>query len=192
MKNGGEGGGVVVVEAVGEAEAGTHGGGEHAAASGGADEGEGGDVEADGAGVGALVDDDVDDEVFHGGVEVLFYGALHAVDFVDEENVAAFETGEKAGEVGGFVDDGAGSAFDVDAHGVGEDVGEGCFAEAGGPGEEDVVEDIAAFFGGLNEEFEAFTDFILSGEVGEAGGTERLFEFGVGRDDLAFHGDMKP
>ena len=37
----------------------------------------------------ALVDDDVEPEVLHRGVEVFLDGRREAVDFVDEENVAA-------------------------------------------------------------------------------------------------------
>jgi hypothetical protein len=39
-----------------------------------------------------------------------------------------------------------------------------------------VVEDIPAAAGGLNEEFEAFADFVLADVVAEAGGTEADIE----------------
>lgn len=79
-----------MIEAGLEGKSGAHGGGEEAGAGGCADEGEGGDGEADAAGVGALIDHNVDTEVFHGGVEVFFDVFVDAVDFVDEEDVAFF------------------------------------------------------------------------------------------------------
>ena len=50
---------------------------------------EGLEVEPDGAGVGPLVEDHVDAKVLHGGVEVLLGLSGHAVDYIDEEEVAA-------------------------------------------------------------------------------------------------------
>ena len=57
----------VVVEAVGDAEARAKGGAEEAGAGGGADESEAGKIQADGAGGGTLIDDDIDPKIFDGG-----------------------------------------------------------------------------------------------------------------------------
>ena len=130
---------VVVVESRLQREARAERRGEQAAAGGGADEREARDREADAAGVGALVDHDVQPEVLHRGVEVLLDGLRDAVDFVDEQDVALLEAGEQAGEVAGFLDDGAGGHADAFPQLVAEDEGEGGLAETGRAGEEDVV-----------------------------------------------------
>jgi hypothetical protein len=77
-----------------------------------------------------LVDDDIELEVLHGGVEVFLDGFLEAVDFVDEEDITFLEVGEEAGEVGGFLDGRATGCLERAAHGFGEDVGEGGFAKS--------------------------------------------------------------
>lgn len=97
----------VVVEAGLEGEAAAHWGGEEPGAGRGTNEGEGRNAEADAAGVGALVDHDVDAKVFHGGVEVFLDVLVDAVDFVDEEDVIFFQIGEEASKIGGFFNDGA-------------------------------------------------------------------------------------
>ena len=105
--DGGEVFGGIVVESVGDAEAGAEWGAEESGAGGGSDESEAGEVEANGAGGGALIDDDIDAEIFDGGVEVFFDDFGEAMDFVDEEDISFLEAGEEAGEVASFFDGGA-------------------------------------------------------------------------------------
>ena len=105
--DGGEVLGSIVVESVSDAEAGAEWGAEQACASGGADESEAGKVEPNGAGGGALIDDDIDTEIFDGGVEVFFDDFGEAMDFVDEEDISFLESGEESGEVASFFDGGA-------------------------------------------------------------------------------------
>ena len=175
----GELGGFVVGESVHEAEPRAQRGGDEADAGGCAHEGEAGELEAYGAGVGALVDHDVDREVLHRGVEILLDGLGHAVDLVDEDDVAGLKGGEQAGEVARLGEDWAGGGLDAHAHGVAEDVGEGCLAETGGTGEEDVVERLAAVLGGLHGELESVADLPLADEVGELLRAELVVERGV-------------
>ena len=77
----------------------------------------------DGTCGGAGVDDDVEAEVFHGGVEVFFYCGVEAVDFIDEEDVAFLDVGEHAGEVACFFDLWARGGVELGACGSGYDVG---------------------------------------------------------------------
>ena len=105
--DGGEVFGGVVVESVSDAEAGAEWGAEEACAGGGADEGEAGEVKANRAGGRALIDDDIDAEIFDGGVEVFFDDFGEAMDFVDEEDISFLEAGEEASEVASFFDGGA-------------------------------------------------------------------------------------
>ncbi len=97
-----------------------------------------------GAGGGALADDDVELEVFERGVELLFEDGLEAVDLVEEEDLLVAEVGEDGGEVALDLQGWAGGLLEADVELVGDDGGEGGFAEAGGAEEEDVVERFAA------------------------------------------------
>ena len=85
---------LVEFETVDVAEAIAERGGERAGASGSADDGEAGEVEADGTCGGTFADNDVEFVIFHGGVEDFFDLAVEAVDFVDKEDVAVGEVGE--------------------------------------------------------------------------------------------------
>ena len=122
--------------------------GEQPAAGGGADEREARQVQPHAAGVGALVHDDVQLEILHRRVEVFLDGFLEAVDFIDEKHVALLQVGQQAGQVAGLLDGRAAGAFEAGAHALGDDVGEGGFAQAGRAAEEEVVEGFAALFGG--------------------------------------------
>jgi len=44
-----------------------------------------------------LTDDQVDAEIFHGGVEDLFHGGLQAVNFIEEEYFLTFQGCEDGG-----------------------------------------------------------------------------------------------
>ena len=170
-----EGGVIVVVEPRLEGEARAQGCSEQAGAGRGPDQRKARNRQADAAGVGALVDHDIEPEVFHRRVEILLDGFGDAVDFVDKENVAFLETGKQAREIAGFFDDRAGS----DAHGfaqfVAEDKGEGGLAEAGRAGEENVIEGLAAFLGGADHDFQTIDRFELTGKIGKRKGPQRGF-----------------
>ena len=51
-------------------------------------------VEGMNARTGALADDKINAEIFHGGIEDLFDGGLQAMDFVEEEDFVGFERSE--------------------------------------------------------------------------------------------------
>ena len=123
--------GRIVIEAIDEAEACAEWCGDEADTCGGADQGEARQFEAHGACVRALIDHDIDGIIFHRGIEIFFDGFSHAMNLVDEDDIAGFERGEEAREVAGLGDDGAGRCFDVDTHCFAEDVGERGFAESG-------------------------------------------------------------
>lgn len=80
--------GGVEVQFFQDTEAGSEGGGEEAFSGGSADEGKGGEMDGDGAGVGTLVEHHIDTEVLHSGVEVFFDDGLESMDFIDEEDIA--------------------------------------------------------------------------------------------------------
>ena len=94
------------------------------------------------------------------------------MDFVDEENIAGLEVGEDADEIGG-ADGGAGGNLRGGAgHFIGDDVGEGGFAEAWRAGEEDVLHGFGAFFGGFDGDADAFDEFGLADVFVEFARTE--------------------
>ncbi len=115
--------GGVELHVPGEAEAVAQGRGEQAGAGRRPDEGERRQLEGDGGGPGPLADDHVDAEVLHGHVQHLLGGPGHAVDLVEEEDLALLEGGQDRGEVAGVLDGGAGGDPDGRAHLGGDDHG---------------------------------------------------------------------
>ena len=87
-------GGGVVVEVAGEAEAVAQRRRQQPRAGGGPDDGEGRQLERDRGRARPLADDDVDPEVLHREVEHLLGRARHAVDLVEEEDLALGERRE--------------------------------------------------------------------------------------------------
>ena len=149
---------------------------EQAGARGGGDEGEGANLHDVGARGGALADDDVELVVLERGVELFFEDGLQAVDLVEEEDLALAQVGEDGGEVALDLQGGAGGLLEADVELVGDDGGEGGFAQAGRAEEEDVVEGFAAGFGGFEGDGELLFGFVLADEFGEAGGAELQLE----------------
>ena len=180
---------VVIIEPGLQGETRTQGCGEEAAARGGADQGETRNREAHAAGVGPLVDHDVEAEILHRGVEVFLDGLGDAVDFVDEEDVALFEIGEQAREVAGFLDHGARGHADTLAELVAEDEGERGLAETGRARKQDVIQRIAAALRGADHDLEALDGFGLAHEIGKRKraqrGLRRRDRCGQGGGDVA-------
>ena len=143
----------------------SQGRGQQAAARRGTDEGEGIEADAHGTGAGPLVDHDVDDIILHRGIEVFLHFRRKPVDLIDEEHVAFLERGEQAGQVAGLVEDGTGSDLHVDAHLVGDDMGEGRLAQAGRAMEKRMVQGFAAELGGFDIDIQIGANFALAGEI---------------------------
>ena len=70
----------------------------------------------------------------------------------------------------------AGGLLEADGELVGNDGGERGFAQAGRAEKEDVVERLAAGFGGFEGDGELLLGFLLPNEFGEAGGAQLEFE----------------
>ena len=150
--------------------------GEQSAARGRADEREARKIQPHAARVRPLVNDDVEFEVLHRRVQIFLDGFLQAMDFVNEQHVAFLEVRQQAGEVAGFLDGRAAGAFEVRAHGLGEDVSERGFTQAGRTAEQDVVERFAPLFRRLHGDSEALLDLELAGEFGKERGAQRHFQ----------------
>ena len=149
--------------------------GQHAGAGGGAYQGEGLQVEFDGACGGAFADHDVDLKVLQRGVEDFFHHGAQAVDLVDEKNVVLFQVGEDGGEVFGFFQHRPRGLPQVHAEFVGDDVGEGGFAQAGWAKQQHMVHGLGAFFGRANEDLQLLAHLGLADILGEALGPQRAF-----------------
>jgi hypothetical protein len=114
----------IIIEPVDQPEARAQGRGDHARARGRADEREARQVEPYAARVRSLVDDDIEPEILHRGIEIFLDGLVEPVNFVDEQHVALLQRGEKAGEVARLLDHRAGGGDDGDAHRLRHDVGQ--------------------------------------------------------------------
>ena len=143
---------------------------------GGPDEGEGREVQLQGARGRALADHDVDLAVLHRRVEDLLDGRVQAMDLVEEEHVPPLEVGQEGGEVRAAFDDRARRLAEVRLHLVGDDVGEGGLAEARRAEDEDVVEGVPARPRGLDEEAELLAHRGLADVFVQPPGADAPFE----------------
>ena len=167
--------GVVVVEPERHAEAVAQRRRQQAGARRRADERERRQVERERARRGALAHDDVDAEVLERRVEDLLRGAAHAVDLVDEEDVARLERREDRGDVL-LLDRRACDRADADAELLADDVRERRLAEARRAGEQHVVERLAARLRRRERDLELLLDALLADEVVEAARAERALD----------------
>jgi hypothetical protein len=171
--------GLIVIESAIHPKARTQWRANHAGAGGGTDKGEFGEVEADAAGAGALINQDIQREVFHGWIKVFFDGWLQAMDFVDEKDASTLDVGQQTGKVPGLFNHWTAGAFNFTPHGISKDVSEGGFTQPWRTGKQDVLEDITALAGGFDHELEAFDRFGLSFEFGKERRPEGGFKIGA-------------
>ena len=116
----------------------------------------------------SLADDEVELEVLHRRIEDLLDRRVQPVDLVDEQHVAILEIGEERGEVARPGDHRARGRAEIDAELARDDLGERRLAEAGGPGEQHMVERLAPRARRLDEDFEVGADLGLADELATA------------------------
>jgi hypothetical protein len=104
--------------------------GQQAGARGGADQGEGRQVDPHRARRRTLADDEVEAEVLHRRVERFLDGGLKAVDLVDEQHVARLQIGQDRGEVAGAHQQRAGGGAEANPQFARHDLRERGLAEA--------------------------------------------------------------
>jgi hypothetical protein len=125
------------------------------------------DRQLNAAGCRALADHNVEFEIFHRRVQMLFGNATQTVNLVDEQHVAFLErVGQDRGQIARFFDGGTAGDFDPNAHFGGDDVRQRGFTQSGRPKNQGVIERLTACFGSLevNAEFgfeSVLTDVIL-------------------------------
>ena len=163
-------------QAMDDAEARAQRGHDQSGASGGADQGKTIELVRMDPRAGALADDQVDAKIFHGRVEDFFHGGLQPMNFVEKEKILGVERSEHGGEVALFFEQRAGADFYGGAHFVGQNLGEGGFAQARRAVEQDVVEGFAAGAGRFDGDLQIFFDAILADVVGELGGADAGFD----------------
>ncbi len=139
---------------------------QQARARGGADERERRQVDRQGARGGALPEDDVEPEVLERRIEDLLGGAVEPVDLVDEEDVARLDRGQDRRDVL-LLERRAGDGAEADAELLAHDLRQRRLAEARRPGEQHVVERLAAALGGVERDPELLLDPLLTDEVVE-------------------------
>ena len=172
---------VVVLEAMLDPEAVAERRGDQPGPGRRSDQGERGQRDRDHARPRALADRDRQAAVLHRRVEGLLERAGQAVDLVDEENGAGLERGQERRDVALALECGACGLHERDAELGGDDLRERRLAEPGRPGEQDVIECLAAAGGGLDRDRELILDRRLADEVTESAGSERAVEILVGQ-----------
>src|SRR5262249_33760620 len=124
----------------------------------------------------ALPDRDVEPEVLEGRVEDLLDRAVEAVDLVDEEDVAGLERRQDRGDVALPLERGPGDLADADPELATHDLRERRLAEPRRPGEQQMVERIAARPGSVERDRELLLDALLADEVVERRRPQRALE----------------
>ena len=106
------------------------------------------------------------------------------MNLIDEQHIILIERCEQAGQVARLVENG--SAGDLEAHTqlVGNDIAQRGFPKAGRAVKQDVVERLTAQARRGDKHLEVLDDFLLSGEVAEPLGAQRLLEVLVGAQPL--------
>ena len=102
----------------------------------------------------------------------LLYGAGQTVDLIDKQDVAGIQIGQQSGQIAGLFNGGAGGDPDAHAHLVGDDAGQGGFAQTGRAVEQGVVQRLVAPPGGLQIHGEVGLGLLLAGVVGQKLGAQ--------------------
>ena len=109
---------------------------------------------------------------------------MHAVDLVDEEDVALLQVGEQGGQIAGPDQHRSGRDAQSDPELGGHDPGQRRLAEAGWPGEEQVVGGLVALQRGLEDDAEVFGQLALADELAEGAGAQPRLVGLLGRGGL--------
>ena len=160
--------GRVVVEAFPDSEAGQERGTEQATACGGSDEREAREAQANAAGVGPLVDDDVEFEVLHRRIKVLLDGLLKTMNLINEEHIPFGKIGEQTRQIGSLFNGRTARGTQGSPHGAGQDVGNGRLSQTRGAAQEDMIQRLFAAQRRLNSDLQPFLHLGLAGEIGKS------------------------
>ena len=163
---------------------------EQAGPSGCADEGEGPDLHHMGARCRALPDDDVELVVLERGVELLFQHRLHAMNFIEKQDLALAQVGEYGGQVALNLQRRTRGLLEAHVEFIGNDGGEGSLAQSRRAKKQDVIESFAARFGGFEGDGKLLFCFRLADELAQPAGAQfqlkTLLFFGARSADETF------
>ena len=120
-----------------------------------------------------MVNDDIQAEILHGGVEVFFDGGVQAVYFIDEEHISFLDICQNTGQISGFFNLRAGGGMQTMPHGVGDDVGKGGFAQPGRAAEQHVVKNVTAHLGSLHHQQQSLFHLLLPTKFAECRRAQR-------------------
>ena len=148
-------------------EAVAHRAGQHAAARRRADQRESLQVHRDRAGVDALAEHDVDAKILHRRVDELLDHARHAMDFVDEEDRAFLDVGQKRQQVGGLRQGRPAGHLDRRAQFVRQHRGERGLAEPRRAVEENVAERLLEFLRRVDRDRQPPGDCLLADHLAQ-------------------------
>ena len=123
-----------------------------------ADHGKRPELVSQGAGVRTLFDHEVDAEVLHRRIQELLNSPRQPMDLIDEQHVTGLQVGQDAHQVAAALQRRPGGCDDIRAHLVSDHVRQRRLAQPGRPVQQDVVERLAALFGGLDADPQAFHD----------------------------------
>ena len=110
------------------------------------------------------------------------------MDFIDEQDVAVLEVGEKSGEIARLGDHWTGRRSEIHAELARHDLRQRRLAEPRRAGEEDMVERLAPRAGRVNEHLEIATDFRLTDELRQG----LRAQGNLGLVFVPFHGSEHP
>jgi len=198
LDDSGQRGDVVEVEPQRDPEAGVERLGEKPRPRRRADQSERGQVHLDRPGHRAFADDDVEAEVLHRRVEDLLDRRREPVDLVHEEDVLLLQVGQDPREVSGARHHRPRGQPKTGAHLPRDDVGERRLSQARRPGQQHVVERLAAAPRRLEEDREVLADLRLPDVLRERlrpqlrldGGV--LFQRAAAQDGLVFSHGRRP
>ena len=131
-----------------------------------------GQIQLQGAGPRPLADDEVQVEVLHGRIEDFFDDSGQAMDFVDEQDVFGGQVGEQGRQVSGPFHHRPRRGLNAAAHLVGDDKGQGGFAQTRGAVHQDVIHRLAPGPGRLQGDLEIAPQFLLAHELGQTPGPQ--------------------
>ena len=126
-----------------------------------------------------MIDDDVQFEILHRGIQIFLNGLLQAVDFINEQHIAFLKVGQQTREVCSLLNGWATRAFEISTHCFGENVRNGGLAQTRRAGKQDVIERLVALTGSSHGNFQSLLDLGLAGEVRKERRTQRQFERGI-------------
>ena len=127
----------------------------------------------DGARAGARARDELDPEVLHRRIEALLDHRLQPVDLVDEQDVAAPERRQQARQVALALERRPRGHAHLGPHLARQQVRERRLAQAGRPGQQHVVQRVAALARRLHVDRQVVGDLPLPDELGEAARPQR-------------------